>query len=329
MNRRESVIALLALGAAAGPLRLRAQARARVARIGFLTPSYSSLYKERLAVFKSGLRTLGYAEDENFVIVLKSANKKYDRLPGLAAELVQMKVDVIVAAGGIAATLAARKATKTIPIVFPTLVDPVAMRVVASLDRPGGNLTGLTQQTMEVVSKRMQLLKEIVPSASRFAFLTNPGISYSAPAVKEARAASASLGAELVVVHARGRAELDGAFGAMDGRSIDALLIADDAILGDEVERIASLALMRKVPTMGNNPVVPEAGCLASYGPNRLAMYARAAAYVDKILKGAKPAELPVELAPKFDFVINMKTAKAIGLAVAPAVLKRADWVIE
>ena len=329
MNRRESVIALFALGAAVAPLALRAQAAARVARIGFLTPSYSSLYKERLAVFKTGLRALGYVEGENVVIVLKSANKKYDRLPALAAELVKMKVDVIVAAGGTLATLAAKRATKTIPIVFPTLGDPVAQGVVASLARPGGNLTGLSQQSVAVAEKRVQLFKEIVPPAKRFGFLTNPGISTSMAAIKEVRAASAARGVEIVVIGARGRAELDRAFGEMTQKKIDALLVADDAILVDELEQIASLALKQKIPTMGGNPVVPEGGGLASYGPNRLAMYERAAAYVDKILKGAKPAELPVELAPKFDFVINMKTARSIGLAVAPAVLQRADWVIE
>ncbi|HUN69957.1 MAG TPA: ABC transporter substrate-binding protein [Burkholderiales bacterium] len=327
MNRRETVLALLAFGAA--PQALRAQTPARVARIGFLTPSYSALYKERLAVFKAGLRALGYVEDRDFVIVLKSANKKYDQLPALAAELVQMKVDVIVAAGGAPATLAARKATKTIPIVFPTFGYPVAQGVVASLARPGGNLTGITQQSADAAAKRMQFLKDLVPQAKRIAYLTNPGNSYSAPAIKETRAAGSALGLELVVVGVRSQAELEGTFGEMTQKKIDVLLISDDAILGDEIDQIASLALKRKIPTMGGNPVVPEAGCLASYGPNRLAMYERAATYVDKILKGAKPADLPVELAPKFDFVINMKTAKAIGLAVTPAVLQRADWVIE
>jgi len=329
MNRRDTLLALIALGAASAPLALRAQAPARTRRIGYLAPSQSSLYKERLVAFRKALRMLGYAEGENVVIVLRSANKKYDRLPALAAELVDMNVDVIVAAGGTMATLAARNATKTIPIVFPTLADPVAQGVVTSLARPGGNLTGLSQRSAESAGKRIDLLKEMIPLARRFAYLTNPGGAAAGSALREARAAGESRSVALLAVRARGPAELEGAFAEMARRKVDALLVSDDAILGDEVAQIASLAMQRKLPAMGSNPVVPEAGGLASYGPNRLAMYERAAVYVDKILKGANPAELPVESAPRFDFVVNMKTAKSIGIAIPPAVLRRADWVIE
>jgi putative tryptophan/tyrosine transport system substrate-binding protein len=329
MNRRETIVALFALAAAAAPAALQAAAPTRVPHVGFLTPSYSALYKERLAAFKKGMHELGYVEGENVIIVLRSADKKYDRLPALAAELVQMKVDVIVAAGGTAATLAAKKATKKIPIVFPTLGDPVAQGAVASLTRPGGNLTGLSAQSAAVAAKRMELLKEIVPAARHFAYLTNPGIPFAASAVKEAKAASGPLGVELLVVSVRSPAELEGAFAEMARKKVDGLLVSEDAILGDDVGQISSLAVKHKLPAMGGNPVVPEAGGLASYGPNRLAMYERAAAFVDKILKGAKPADLPVELPPKADFVLNMKAAKAIDLKVAPAILKRADWVIE
>ena len=329
MNRRDTVVALFALGAVAAPFISAAQSPTVVARIGYLQLSVSSFDKARLAMFKEGLRELGYVEGKNFVIEWRSAEGKYERLPTLAAELVGLQMNVIVAAGGTPSALAAKNATKTIPIVFPTAADPVALGIVASLARPGGNVTGLSQQSAGTVAKRLQLLKEIVPHAKRIAVLTNPSNSSAVPWIKETQAATKQLAVTFLFIEARAPAEFDDAFAEIARKQADGLLIFEDVMFAVEAPRLGSLAAKWKLPTMGRNSVMPEAGALASYGVNTLEMYRRAAAYVDKILKGAKPGDLPIEQPTTFEFVINIKTAKALGITIPPKILLRADRVIE
>ena len=328
LRKRRALLCAFAMTAIATPVVSPAQAPARIPRIGYIALP-ASTPNTRLAAFKQGMRELGYAEGKNFIVEYRSAEGKYDQYPRLAAELVRLKVDVILADDGTEATLAAKNATSTIPIVFTTVNDPVASGIVASLPRPGGNLTGLTIQSPDTTAKRLQVLKEVIPAAKRVVVLVNPGNSSAKAWLKELPAAARTLKLELTVVEARTSAELDGAFADIARKIPDGLVIFDDALFLAESARIATSATRLKLPAIGGSSLQADNGLLMSYGPNRLDMLRRAASFVDKILRGARPADLPIEQPSKFDLVVNVRTAKALGITIPPTVLLRADKVIE
>jgi putative ABC transport system substrate-binding protein len=281
-----------------------------------------------LEAFRQGLRELGYVEGQNIAIESRWTEGKDDRLPGLAADLVRSKVDVIVAETG-AATRAAQQATRTIPIVMSTVNDPVGSGLVASLARPGGNVTGLTIMSPDLVGKQLELLKEVVPKVSRVALLRHPDNPASAAQLREAQAAAQALGVRLQTLEARSPQEIDDAFAAMTRERAGALLIIPDTLFWSQRRQIVELAVKRRLPSMRIGESYAEAGGLMSYGPSYLDLERRAATFVDKILKGANPADLPVELPTKFELVINLKTAKAIGLTIPHPLLQRADQIID
>ena len=277
---------------------------------------------------RESLRELGYVEGQNIAIESRWAEGNYDRLPGLAAELVGLKVDVIVTYGT-PASLAAERATGTIPIVMAGIIDPVASGLVTNLARPRGNITGNSMMSSDLVVKQLEILKEVVPKASRVALLANPANAGNAPQARRAQDAAAALGVRLQLLEARGASEIDSAFEAMTKEQADAFIVLVDAALLDRRTQIADLAARRRLPAVYGLSDHAEAGGLLAYGPNRLAMFHHAATFVDKILKGAKPGELPIEQPTKFELVINLKTAKALGLTIPQALLLRADEVIQ
>jgi putative ABC transport system substrate-binding protein len=280
------------------------------------------------AAFRQGLHELGYVEGRNIQIESRWAEGNYDRLPGLAADLVRLKVDVIVTYGTPAAQ-AAKGATGTIPIVMAAIIDPVASGLVTSLARPGGNITGQSMMSPDLAEKQLQILKELVPKTSRVAVLHNPANPGNAPQVRHAQDAARALGVRLQILGARGPSEIDSAFAAMTAEQAGAVIVLVDAILQSNRARIADLAARHRLPAVYGLHEYAEAGGLLAYGPNRLDMFRRAATYVDRILKGAKPGDLPVEQPSTFTLVINLKTAKALGLTIPPSLLLRADQVIE
>jgi putative tryptophan/tyrosine transport system substrate-binding protein len=297
-------------------------------QVGHLESGLPSSSPYLLAAFQQGLRKLGYIEGENLFIERRYAEGLEERLPQLAAELVRFGVDVIFAIGPPQA-LAAAKATSTIPIVFVGGGDPVAIGLVKSLAHPGGNVTGLTLVTVELAAKRIQLLKEVVPAASRVAILWNPNNSINRLELNEARAAGNTLGLTLVPIEIRTPEDIEGAFGAMARDRADALFILSSPLTFPNRARIAKLASNARLPTLVPLREYVEAGFLTSYGPSYTEHCRQAATYVDQILKGAKPADLPVQLPTRLELVINLKTAKALGLEVPPTLLARADEVIE
>jgi putative ABC transport system substrate-binding protein len=326
-RRRKLLAALIAAGLG---IHTRGFAKySKIPRIGFLRQSRSSVMRLRFDAFRQGLRDLGYLEGKTIVIEERSADEQYERLPSLAAELVRLNVDVIVADGGTPTIMAAKNATSTIPIVFPTVGDPVAQGLAKSLSRPGGNLTGLSLQSADAAGKRLEFIKQVVPQAKRIVFLTNPVNASSAPILRGMQSAAQKFAIELDVVEARSPAEIDEAFAVIRHKRADAVALLSDQMFIDQASRISILAAQLRLPTIGEHNVVPESGGFASYGPDRLDMLRRAAGYVDKILKGAKPADLPIEQPVKFELVINRGTAKALGLTLPQAVLLRADRVIE
>lgn len=330
MRARRKLLFAAGAVAALWPAQHFAQQQKKIPRIGFLRPSRrGSSMRLRFEAFRQGLQELGYVEGKTIIIEERSAEENYDRLPGLAAELVRLKVDVLVADGGTPSILAAKKATQTIPIVFPSVGDPVAQGLVTSLSRPGGNLTGLSLQSPDAAGKRLQLVKQLVPKARRIGFLTNPMNAGSAPILREIQSAAEKIGIDLDVIEARSPAEIDDAFAALRHRGVDAIILFSDQMLVAQSSRISILAARFQLPAIGENSVFPESGGFASYGPDRLDMLRRAAGYVDKILKGAKPGDLPIEQPTKFELVINHGTAKALGIMLPQAVLLRADRVIE
>ncbi|MBI2554481.1 MAG: ABC transporter substrate-binding protein [Candidatus Rokubacteria bacterium] len=324
--RTLGLIVTLALGILAAPLAARAQQAGRVPRIGFLTTGASPVPWE---AFRQGLRDLGYVEGQNIVIERRSAAGKVERLPDLAVDLVGLKVDVIVAPDPPAAG-AAKNATKTIPVVVRTSDDPVAMGLVASLARPGGNITGLTSLWGELSGKRLELLKEVVPRISRVAVLWNPAHPGAILALRETEVAARSLGLQLQSLEVRGpNPDFEGAFGAAARERAGALITLRNPLIVRHRTRIVNLAAKSRLPAMYDEREFVEAGGLTSYGANLSDLNRRAAVYVDKILKGAKPADLPVEQPTKFELVINRKTAKALGLTIPQSILIRADEVIQ
>jgi putative ABC transport system substrate-binding protein len=328
MNRR-SFIATSAMALLAAPLAADAQQAGKVPRIGFLRPGSPSDRPHLLDAFRQGLREFGWIEGQNIVIDYRYAEGRFDRLPDLAAELVRLKVDIIVAVGTPAAA-AAKNATETIPIVTISVGDPVGLGLIASLARPGGNVTGSSFSVgLKIVGKGLELLKETVPKVRRVAILSNPANPAQPLAIRKVNVAARSLGVQLQLLEARGPNEFDGAFAAMAKERVGALLVVPDSMLTVHRTRLADLAARSRLPAAYGTRESVEAGGLMSYGPNFADMYRRAATYVDKILKGAKPGDLPVEQPTKFDLVINLKTAKALGLTIPPSLLLRADQVIE
>jgi putative ABC transport system substrate-binding protein len=313
----------------AAPLHAEAQPAAKVARIGWLGDRPAT--GPRLEAFLQGLRDLGYIEGRNLVIEYRYAEGKPERYSSLAVELVALKVDVIVAANTLAA-LAAKQATKTIPIVSVGAGDPVTSGLVTSLARPGGNVTGLSSLAPELVGKCLELLKQAVPGVSRVAVLWQPGAQgerAEMDMLKEAEVAARSLGVQLQLVETRGPADFEKAFSEITKARAGALTVLGSAMLNNERRRLVDLAAKNRLPAVYSSSQFVDAGGLMSYGANIADLWRRAATYVDKILKGAKPADLPVEQPTKFELVINLKTAKALGLTIPPAVLARADEVIE
>ena len=332
MIRGVAVIAVLALSLLAAPLAAEAQQAAKVARIGYLSPNLAASPHLREA-FRQGLRDLGYVEGRNVVIEYRDAEGKVERLPALAAELVALKVDVIVAEGGnTLVPLAAKQATRTIPIVFAAAADPVGSGLVTSLARPGGNVTGLSSLGPELVGKRLELLTQAVPGVGRVAVLWLPGAlgeRTEKDMLTGAEVAARALGVRLQFVEARGPADFDRAFSDMTRARAGALTVLPSNMFLREHRRLVDLAAKNRLPAVYTSREFVDAGGLMSYGANLTDLFRRAATYVDKILKGAKPGDLPVEQPTKFELVINLKTAKALGLTIPPSVLARADQIIE
>jgi putative ABC transport system substrate-binding protein len=330
MNLRTiGLIGILALGLLAGPLPAEAQQPGKVYRIGFLDFRLRSTTTDpRLIALRQRLRELGYVEGQNLVFEYRSAKGKRKRLPEVAAELVRLKVDVIVTSGSPRAIRAAKQATRTIPIVMPGgSLDPVKAGYVMSLARPGGNITGLTTLLAKVHPKRLELLKEAFPRISRVAILWNP--SHKGQAVKEVEAVGEALGIQIHRVVGGPLDDLESVFSAISREAPDALLVGSMPLTLANRARVVELTAKRRLPAIYDSSAFVRAGGLMSYGANSADSYRRAATYVDKILKGAKPADLPVELPTKFDLIINLKTAKKQGLTIPPQFLARANRVIK
>jgi len=312
------------------PVAAEAQQAAKIARIGYLAINLATAPHMREA-FLQGLRDLGYVEGRNVVIEYRDAEGNVERLPALAAELVALKVDVIVA-GGTPQALAAKQATRTVPIVFAAAGDPVTSGLVTSLARPGGNLTGLSALAPELVGKCLEHLKQAVPGVSRVAVLWQPGAypeRTEKDMLKGADVAARALGVRLQFVEARGPDDFDRAFSDMTRARAGALTVLPSTMFIIERRRLVDLAAKNRLPAVYAYRELVDAGGLMAYGADLADMFRRAATYVDKILKGAKPGDLPVEQPTKFELVINLKTAKVLGLTIPPSVLGRADHVVE
>ena len=323
--RTTALWAGILLGLLVRPLAADAQQSGNLYRIGFL--QYPSPQANNVEAFRQGLHALGYIEGRNIAIEQRYADGVHDRLSSLAAELVRRKVEVIVV-DGTASAMATKAATATTPIVFALAADPVGSGLVASLARPGGNLTGLSNLAADLSGKQLQLLKEAVPDASEVAVLFNPVNPATASMLNGAHAAARALAIQLQVIEVRMPNELRNAFSAMVRRRAGAVLTLADPLFSSERVQLLKLAAENRLPVMIYERESVEAGGLMSYGPNYPDIYRRAAAYVDKILKGAKPADLPIEQPTRFELVINLKTAKALGLTIPQSILIRADEVI-
>ncbi len=328
MRRTPAILLALVLALFLAPLAADAQLPAKVPRIGFLSSLSPTDAAPYLDAFRQGLHELGYVEGQNIVIEYRFAEGRPERLPALAAELVRLKVDVIVATSP-PAPEAAKQGTSTIPIVVAATGDPVAEGLVASIARPGGNITGLASMSPEVVGKQLELLKEVAPKVSRVAVLQNPSSHGHPPILRQAEGPARALGVQLHILQARTPAEIDAAFAAMRGQRAGGVLVLRDPLFIAQRTQIAALAAKSRLPAVYGNREYAEAGGLMAYGASGRHMFRRAATYVDKILKGAKPADLPVEQPTRFELVINLKTAKALGLTIPPSVLVRADQVIQ
>jgi putative ABC transport system substrate-binding protein len=300
---------------------------AKVARIGFLAPTSASSNADRVEALRAGLRDFGYVEGKNIVIEFRWADERYDRLPDLAAELVRLNVDVIVTAGT-PAIRAVKNATTTIPIVMATSGDPVGFGFVASLARPGGNITGSSIFAPELSAKRLELLKETLPRAQRVAVLLNPDNSINERNLPAMERTARSLKVGLQRFEVRRPDEFKDVFSAMAKQRVDAVALPEDDFLNANRSGIAELVAKQRLPSIGRKEFA-EAGGLIGYGVNFLDLYRQAATFVDKILRGAKPGDLPIEQPTKFELVINLKTAKALGLTIPQSVLARADEVIQ
>jgi len=327
---RRVFVAALAGGVLSAPLAARAQQSTNVFRIGILgtypptTPEFARVWE----AFFQGLRARGYVEGQNLVVERRFMEGKVELLPQLAAELVRLNVGVIVA-GGQPPPVAAKRAPAAIPIVMTNFSDPVGLGLVTSLSRPGGNITGLAFLTVELVGKQLQLLKEAVPRLSRVGLLTNPSNPGAARQRTGAETTARSLGLQIQFLDVQRPEELAGAFAAMAREHAGAVLLPGDSLFFHHVTQIADLALKSRLPALFTPREFAEAGGLLAYGADLGDVYGRAAVYVDKILKGARPGDLPIEQPTKFELVVNLKTAKTLGLMIPPSLLQRADQVIE
>jgi len=330
MIRRREFITLLAGGAAAWPLAARAQQPAMPV-VGFLVSGSAEGYADTVTAIRQSLSKMGYVEGHNVAIEYRFANEQYDRLPTLAADLVLQRVAVIFATGSVLPALAAKAATTTIPIVFANGSDPVALGLVASLSRPGGNATGVTFNSTELGSKRLEMLRELVPRATLIAFLVNPRNPNAESSIADTQASAKILGVKLLVVNAVNASDLDVAFATIVQQRADALVVGTDVLFNGprRTQQLITLAAVHAVPTMFSGRDRVAAGGLISYATDIDDMLRQAGFYIGRILKGEKPADLPVLQPTKFELAINLKTAKALGLTVPPSLLARADEVIE
>ena len=324
MTRVLSMVILL-VSALTAPLTAEAQPAGKVYRIGVLSAGAAPSL-DFADILRRGLAELGWIEGQNILIDYRHAEGRPDRYPALIAELLSLKVDVLVVGGGTPGARAAKQATKTIPIVLPIVGDPVASGLVSSLARPGGNVTGLSMLNTEISAKRVQLLREVLPTVKRVAVLSDPVVT--ALDLDATQAAAHSLGLQLQVLSVRAE-DFHGAFEAARKAGAEALIVLASSVFNLHRQRLVDLAAQNRLLAVYEHRQFADAGGLMSYGPDLKDMTRRAAKYVDKILKGAKPADLPVEQPTKFELVINLKTAKALGLTIPPAVLARADAVIE
>jgi putative tryptophan/tyrosine transport system substrate-binding protein len=327
MRRRDFLTLLTGAAAFAAPLSAVAQDARNLPRIGFLGNSTAALEANLLGPFRDGLRDLGYVEGRNIHIEYRWAEGNYERLPALIAELIAAKVDVIVTAGTPAA-LAVKK-VGTVPLVMVAVGDPIGSGLVASFARPGGNATGLTSMTPELEGKRLEIMREVLPKLSRIAVLWNPSNAYQIGDEKKVQAAAELLHIGLLSLAVRTPAELDAALARVRAERVDALLVLADRLFLHNRGRIVDFVAANRLPSMNAYRELADAGGLMSFGPSYATMHRQAARYVDKILKGDKAAELPIEGPSKFELVINLKAAKTLGLAIPPTVLARADEVIE
>ena len=326
MDRR-TFIGTLAGSVFAVPLIAGAQRAAKVWRIGYLGPTSAAASATRIEALRAGLREFGYVDGKNLVIEFRWADDNYDLLPRLAAELVELKVDVIVT-HGTPGTAAAKHATTTIPIVMATVGDAVLTGLVANIARPDGNITGSSFFNPELAAKRLELLKDAFPRMRRVAVLKNPGNPAMEPVMQAMEQTATALKLELQEVGVRGREEFEGGFAVLVTQRAEAIVIVEDAMLNGSLRTIAELAAKHRLPSIGL-PEFAEAGGLLAYGVDLVQMFRRAAVFVDKILKGVKISDLPVERASKFLLLINLKTAKALGITIPQSVLARADEVIQ
>jgi putative tryptophan/tyrosine transport system substrate-binding protein len=316
------VLVLLAVG-----VKAEAQQPARIPRIGILIPGSASLYSARLEALRQRLRELGYVEGKNIVIEYRYADGKLDRLPDLAAELVRLKVDVIVTTGP--ANSAAMKASATVPIVFASAGDPVGAGLVSSLARPGGNLTGLSLMSPDLDGKRLELLKEAFPKVARVAFLWQSRGPRGNEPLTGLEAAAKAIGVKLQSLEVRGLADFESVFARAKKDGAQALITSPNSLISTHQREVLDFAAKNRLPAMYPTSEYVEAGGLMSYAPNVTDLFRRAADYVDKVLKGVKPADIPVEQPMKFEFIVNLKTARQIGVTIPPTVLARADRVIK
>jgi ABC-type uncharacterized transport system substrate-binding protein len=325
--RRRDFITFIGGAATGWPLVARAEQPATVARIGYLGLGPASALSSRVEALRAGLRDLGWIEGKNLLFEFRWADN-VDQLPSLAADLVRMKVDVIFATSSTLVE-AARQATKTIPIVFATHADPIGSGHVASLPRPGGNITGLSELTTEIDAKALEILKEVVPQSTRIGVLWNPTTPSQVPGLQSVKAAGERLGLALSIVSTATAEDFDAAFASMARENVGGVFVMPAPVTVSFRARLAELALKRRLPTIFGTKENVEAGGLMSYGVDRNDLTRRAALYIDKILKGTKPADLPVEQPTRFELVVNLKTARALGVEISPTLLVRADEVIE
>jgi len=325
---RRTFMAMLTGGIVVSPLAVEAQQAGKVYRVGFLGNSSAALEANLVGPFREGLRELGYVEGRNIVIEYRWAEGKYERFPALIAELAALNVDVIVTAGTPAA-LAVKRTTPSIPLVMAAVGDPIGVGLVASLARPGGNVTGLSAIAPELEGKRLELLREVVPKLSHIAVLWNPDNPFHAGSLKETQAAAQVLGIKAQLVGVRISEEFPAAFAAIVRERPGALLVLADRIFLHNRARIVDFGAKHRLPGVYPYRELVEAGGLMSFGPSYPGMHRRAAHYVDKILKGSKPADLPVEQPATFELIINLKAAKALGLTIPQSLLLRADEVIQ
>ena len=325
--KRRHFIKLVGGMAMACPFVLHAQPLARVARIGFLGSASASGSAKSVEALRTGLRDLGYVEGKNIVIEFRWAEGRYDRLSALVTDLIRLKVDLIVT-HGTPGTRAAKKATSTIPIVMAISGDAIATGLVTSLARPEANVTGSTFFIPQLNAKRLELVKEVCPYVARVAALSNPNNPVSKPIIPAMQAAATPLKLDFDIAQAQGPGEFDRAFASMANRRVDAVVITEDGEFAASFAAIATLALANKLASIGAQEYA-KAGGLIGYGVDLLGLYRRAAYFIDKILKGSRPADLPIEQPTRFELVINIKTAKTLGLEIAPAMLARADEAIE